>query len=87
MISYAYYSPLGKTDRMYAQCRSNLDHFLRRGLPPHDGHNHPDVILNVIGDSPVPSLGGRRITIRRRALGPADLFVHAQLARSTVSIV
>ena len=84
MISYAYYSPLGKTDRMYAQCRSNLDHFLRRGLPPHDGHNHPDVILNVIGDSPVPSLGGRRITIRRRALGPADLFVHAQALRETL---
>ena len=84
MISYAYYSPLGKTDRMYAQCRSNLDHFLRRGLPPHDGHNHPDVILNVIGDTPVPSLGGRRITIRRRALGPADLFVHVQALRETL---
>ena len=87
VISYAYYSPLGNFEgdekEKYAQCRSNLDHFLRWGLPLNDGH-HLDVILNVIGDSPVPSLGGRRVTIRRRALGPADLFVHAQALRETL---
>jgi len=87
VISYAYYSPLGNFEgdekEKYAQCRSNLDHFLSWGLPLNDGH-HLDVILNVIGDSPVPSLGGRRVTIRRRALGPADLFVHAQALRETL---
>ena len=87
VISYAYYSPLGNVEgeerERYAQCRSNLEHFLRWGLPLNDGH-HLDVILNVIGDSPVPSLGGRRVTIRRRALGPADLFVHAQALRETL---
>jgi hypothetical protein len=60
-----------------------LDAFLRWGLPQNGGPV-PRVILNVIGDSPVPYLGGRRrITVQRRDLAPADLFVHAQALRET----
>ena len=83
LVSYAYYSPRGKDTPVYAQCRSNLDAFLRWGLPQNGGPV-PRVILNVIGDSPVPYLGGRRrITVQRRDLAPADLFVHAQALRET----
>jgi hypothetical protein len=83
LISYAYYSPQGKESPVYAQCRSNLDAFLRWGLAPYGGPL-PRVILNVIGDSPLPSLGDRhRITVRRREVAPADLFVHAQVLRET----
>jgi len=83
LVSYAYYSPQGKESPVYAQCRSNLDAFLRWGLAPYGGPL-PRVILNVIGDSPVPSLGDRhRITVRRREVAPADLFVHAQVLHET----
>ena len=83
LVSYAYYSPRGKDRPVYAQCRSNLDAFLRWGLPQNGGPV-PRVILNVIGDSPVPSLGGRRrITVQLRKSAPADLFVHAQALRET----
>ena len=85
-ISYAYYSPeeklLGDKPSSYRQCRSNLQAFLRWGYPRDAGGGlAPRVVLNVIGDTPVPDLGGRdHIVVRKRKLVPADLYVHALTA-------
>ena len=89
-VSYAYYSPkaklLGPTPAIFRQCRSNWKVFLRSGLPHEtSGGVAPQVILNVIGDTPVPDVGLRDyVTVRKRKLVAVDLFVHALTAREVL---
>ena len=86
-VSYSYYVPPGdvRPGGVGWQCRTNLQRFIRVGLPRHSSLA-PNVVLNVIGDGNEPDLGGRDwIVVRRRSWVPADVFVHGLTVQETLS--